>query len=176
MTVGEREQSRRVTRAGPIQAIWTCPACERAPQKPGRERRTRLSAAIGILPSGSGRLRHDESKTGSRAGAQKWTQLDSKREALMGSGSKSLKNLVGLPGFEPGTSCTPSKRASQAALQPESPSLHPSHALPPDRHRLSDNLMQCESREPPSLSRWPRSSSPSWPPPNPRFTSTMATA
>ena len=28
-------------------------------------------------------------------------------------------NLVGLPGFEPGTSCTPSKRASQAAPQPE---------------------------------------------------------
>ena len=33
---------------------------------------------------------------------------------------KSLRNLVGLPGFEPGTSCTPSKRASQAAPQPES--------------------------------------------------------
>ena len=27
--------------------------------------------------------------------------------------------MVGLPGFEPGTSCTPSKRASQAAPQPE---------------------------------------------------------
>ncbi len=27
--------------------------------------------------------------------------------------------LVGLPGFEPGTSCTPSKRASQAAPQPD---------------------------------------------------------
>ena len=27
--------------------------------------------------------------------------------------------MVGLPGFEPGTSCTPSKRASQAALQPD---------------------------------------------------------
>ena len=31
--------------------------------------------------------------------------------------------MVGLPGFEPGTSCTPSKRASQAALQPEGSSL-----------------------------------------------------
>jgi hypothetical protein len=30
-----------------------------------------------------------------------------------------MKGLVGLPGFEPGTSCTPSKRASQAAPQPE---------------------------------------------------------
>jgi hypothetical protein len=30
-----------------------------------------------------------------------------------------LIGLVGLPGFEPGTSCTPSKRASQAAPQPE---------------------------------------------------------
>ena len=33
---------------------------------------------------------------------------------------KCLRGLVGLPGFEPGTSCTPSKRASQAAPQPES--------------------------------------------------------
>src|SRR5205823_1817368 len=32
-----------------------------------------------------------------------------------------MRNLVGLPGFEPGTSCTPSKRASQAAPQPEFP-------------------------------------------------------
>ena len=31
----------------------------------------------------------------------------------------SLKALVGPPGFEPGTSCTPSKRASQAAPRPE---------------------------------------------------------
>src|SRR5947209_13407976 len=30
-----------------------------------------------------------------------------------------LRNLVGPPGFEPGTSCTPSKRASQAAPRPE---------------------------------------------------------
>jgi hypothetical protein len=35
-----------------------------------------------------------------------------------------LKGLVGLPGFEPGTSCTPSKRASQAAPQPEYFSVH----------------------------------------------------
>ena len=33
--------------------------------------------------------------------------------------------VVGLPGFEPGTSCTPSKRASQAAPQPELPSVAP---------------------------------------------------
>src|SRR5437899_10965508 len=30
-----------------------------------------------------------------------------------------LRNLVGLPRFELGTSCTPSKRASQAAPQPD---------------------------------------------------------
>ena len=30
-----------------------------------------------------------------------------------------LRRLVGLPRFELGTSCTPSKRASQAAPQPE---------------------------------------------------------
>src|ERR1700733_5476439 len=40
------------------------------------------------------------------------------------SGCKSMRNLVGLPGFEPGTSCTPSKRASQAAPQPEDISVH----------------------------------------------------
>jgi hypothetical protein len=34
-------------------------------------------------------------------------------------GCKRLKRLVGPPGFEPGTSCTPSKRASQAAPRPE---------------------------------------------------------
>ena len=33
--------------------------------------------------------------------------------------------LVGPPGFEPGTSCTPSKRASQAAPRPELPSVAP---------------------------------------------------
>ena len=27
-------------------------------------------------------------------------------------------DVIGAPGFEPGTSCTPSKRASQAALRP----------------------------------------------------------
>jgi hypothetical protein len=32
---------------------------------------------------------------------------------------KSLRYLVGPPGFEPGTSCTPSKRASQAAPRPD---------------------------------------------------------
>src|SRR5580658_4793105 len=32
--------------------------------------------------------------------------------------------MVGLPGFEPGTSCTPSKRASQAAPQPDRKSFY----------------------------------------------------
>jgi hypothetical protein len=32
--------------------------------------------------------------------------------------------LVGPPGFEPGTSCTPSKRASQAAPRPETYIVH----------------------------------------------------
>ena len=37
-----------------------------------------------------------------------------------------LLKLVGPPGFEPGTSCTPSKRASQAAPRPERLSVpHP---------------------------------------------------
>ena len=36
----------------------------------------------------------------------------------------SMKGLVGLPGFEPGTSCTPSKRASQAAPQPDRKSFY----------------------------------------------------
>ncbi len=36
-----------------------------------------------------------------------------------GGGYKSLKKLVGPRGFEPRTSCTPSKRASQAAPRPE---------------------------------------------------------
>jgi hypothetical protein len=44
-------------------------------------------------------------------------------------GYKSLQTLVGLPGFEPGTSCTPSKRASQAAPQPELPSVAPVGSL-----------------------------------------------
>jgi hypothetical protein len=39
-------------------------------------------------------------------------------------GYKSMRNLVGLPGFEPGTSCTPSKRASQAAPQPDRKSFY----------------------------------------------------
>ena len=34
-------------------------------------------------------------------------------------GCNCLKRLVGPPGFEPGTSCTPSKRASQAAPRPD---------------------------------------------------------
>src|SRR5580692_6253489 len=47
---------------------------------------------------------------------------------------KSLRNLVGPPRFELGTSCTPSKRASQAAPRPE-PSyytpLNPTYREPP---------------------------------------------
>lgn len=42
--------------------------------------------------------------------------------------------MVGLPGFEPGTSCTPSKRASQAALQPDFSSLHPHIPQPTFRY------------------------------------------
>ncbi len=34
-------------------------------------------------------------------------------------GGNEQKKEIGLAGFEPTTSCTPSKRASQAALQPE---------------------------------------------------------
>ena len=50
-----------------------------------------------------------------------WTLMTESREVHF----KSLRYLVGLPGFEPGTSCTPSKRASQAAPQPECISLAP---------------------------------------------------
>jgi hypothetical protein len=52
-------------------------------------------------------------------------QMDSRRQDQRG--VPAVRNLVGLPGFEPGTSCTPSKRASQAAPQPETPSV--AHAL-----------------------------------------------
>src|SRR6185369_3060266 len=49
-----------------------------------------------------------------------WTPIGRQRETFRTSRvRKSLRYLVGLPGFEPGTSCTPSKRASQAAPQPE---------------------------------------------------------
>src|SRR5262245_35477188 len=40
---------------------------------------------------------------------------------------KSLTSLVGPPRFELGTSCTPSKRASQAAPRPETP-FYPSRS------------------------------------------------
>src|SRR5579863_425567 len=47
-------------------------------------------------------------------------EMDSRGEFFDGlPGCNSLKTLVGPPGFEPGTSCTPSKRASQAAPRPE---------------------------------------------------------
>src|ERR1700681_2561268 len=45
---------------------------------------------------------------------------------------KSLRYLVGPPGFEPGTSCTPSKRASQAAPRPEVYSLAQPRLTPPN--------------------------------------------
>src|SRR5215510_14672097 len=49
------------------------------------------------------------------------SSLDSRRNRTEIAGCLTLwKVMVGLPGFEPGTSCTPSKRASQAAPQPES--------------------------------------------------------
>ena len=43
----------------------------------------------------------------------------------------SLRNLVGLPRFELGTSCTPSKRASQAAPQPDPMKTSTQLILPP---------------------------------------------
>ena len=62
--------------------------------------------------------------------------------------------MVGLPGFEPGTSCTPSKRASQAAPQPECNSLAPRRKLTPDsrvrsspryhRHMERDGIRTCD--------------------------------
>ena len=56
----------------------------------------------------------------SEAEPQLWTPSGRQTRVLSRSaGCKSLRNLVGLPGFEPGTSCTPSKRASQAAPQPD---------------------------------------------------------
>ncbi len=52
-------------------------------------------------------------------------QLDSRRSNPMCPLiCNSLRNLVGPPGFEPGTSCTPSKRASQAAPRPEKSFLY----------------------------------------------------
>src|ERR1022692_4018525 len=47
-------------------------------------------------------------------------QLDSKPRVRRVGVCKSLRDLVGPPRFELGTSCTPSKRASQAAPRPES--------------------------------------------------------
>ena len=53
-----------------------------------------------------------------------WTPIGRQGEGLEDfRGCKSLQTLVGPPGFEPGTSCTPSKRASQAAPRPEAYSL-----------------------------------------------------
>jgi hypothetical protein len=46
-------------------------------------------------------------------GVQKWTPVGLQTWHLEDiPGCNCLRNLVGLPGFEPGTSCTPSKRAS----------------------------------------------------------------
>src|SRR5579863_183443 len=50
---------------------------------------------------------------------------------------RTLSYLVGPPGFEPGTSCTPSKRASQAAPRPERFILsHPRPRLESRRIRM----------------------------------------
>jgi hypothetical protein len=57
------------------------------------------------------------------AGVRFGLRLDSGNWPFDDGGGNSLGNLVGLPGFEPGTSCTPSKRASQAAPQPETISI-----------------------------------------------------
>ena len=64
----------------------------------------------------------------SRAGRSRLLKLRSAR-GQMGSRMGCLEvleepvvvgsSLVGPPGFEPGTSCTPSKRASQAAPRPD---------------------------------------------------------
>src|SRR5262249_35594125 len=68
------------------------------------------------------------SKLGREGGVHFWTpvglQSDTSGGLLV---CNSLRGLVGLPGFEPGTSCTPSKRASQAAPQPESLSYNYSY-------------------------------------------------
>jgi hypothetical protein len=49
-----------------------------------------------------------------------WTPVGLQTVVVMESRErKSLRTLVGPPGFEPGTSCTPSKRASQAAPRPD---------------------------------------------------------
>jgi hypothetical protein len=64
---------------------------------------------------------------------------------------KSLKALVGPPGFEPGTSCTPSKRASQAAPRPDLetsfsfyhnnlPALPPTERWPPRSRQNAETL------------------------------------
>ncbi len=61
-----------------------------------------------------------ETKNG-RQTATKRTPDGSRRKVSI---CKYLSYLVGPPGFEPGTSCTPSKRASQAAPRPELFSVH----------------------------------------------------
>ena len=59
-----------------------------------------------------------------------WTPVGLQNAVLGGYPKrKSLRNLVGPPGFEPGTSCTPSKRASQAAPRPESLHLNATRLL-----------------------------------------------
>ena len=58
--------------------------------------------------------------SGNSNGVHFGLQLDRRERLFRTSGfRKALRVLVGLPGFEPGTSCTPSKRASQAAPQPD---------------------------------------------------------
>jgi hypothetical protein len=84
---------------------------------------------FGCLPGNSahptrvGKIPNELSDVGPRI--PKWTPVGLQNRVLAGvPGCYVLRNLVGLPGFEPGTSCTPSKRASQAAPQPEYSSVH----------------------------------------------------
>jgi hypothetical protein len=68
---------------------------------------------------------------------------------------KSLRNLVGPPRFELGTSCTPSKRASQAAPRPEK-NIH-------SREQLCDLPTVPHISMVPNPTSLPRPSRPPWP-------------
>jgi hypothetical protein len=65
---------------------------------------------VAIERDGYQSLRHQPEAT-PRSGVPKWTpvglQYRAKKSFRLG---KSLRGLVGTPGFEPGTSCTPSKK------------------------------------------------------------------
>jgi hypothetical protein len=66
--------------------------------------------------------------------------------------TKLLKRLVGPPRFELGTSCTPSKRASQAAPRPETSIVHviprPSHNSFSRGDRIRMRYVMHDQREP----------------------------